>query len=1327
MCASRVLGRLEEFDSTQEDISTYLERLQLYFDANGIAEDKKVSVLLTVMGPKTYGTLRSLLAPSLPKDKTFDELLTALKGHYEPKPLVISERFHFYRRSQKETETIAEFVADLRRLSIKCEFGEFLDQALRDRFVCGVRSDTIQRELLTKKDLTISRAQEIAQGMESAEKNAKTIKKDNPSDGLQFVGLTKPCYRCGRKHHERDCKFREATCHKCGKQGHIAPVCRSRSKPSHNPPPTTRGRRPPRHQRRSKSTNSTTWMTTRDDLSHNDDEANYGLFSVNAAPQPPIAVEMKLDEKPVCFELDTGATVSIMSETNFARLFPEKQIQESGLELKTYTGEQMKIVGEAHFIVSYEDQSPQELPLVVVAGKGPTLLGRNWLNYFRLNWESIKSVLLTADSLSSILNENQEVFADELGTIKSHKAKLSVSAEATPRFHRPRSVPYALKSAVEKELDRLESMGVLEHVDFSEWAAPIVVVPKKDGKVRICGDYKVTINPFLDVDQYPLPRPEDLFATLAGGTCFSTLDLSHAYNQLVLEEDSRKFLTINTHRGLYQYTRLPFGVASAPAVFQKTMDMILQGMEGVICYIDDILISGKTKEEHLGRLQKVLKCLNERGIRVKKSKCTFMKRSVQYLGHRIDATGLHATDDKLKAITEAPSPKNIQELRSFLGLINYYGRFIPNLSSLLHPLNQLLKRESPWRWSKECEQAFKTAKSKLITPNVLVHYDSSLPLRLAGDASAYGVGAVISHVMKDGTERPIAFASRTLLPSERNYSQIEKEALSLIFGVVKFHTYLYGRRFTLVTDHKPLTTILGPKRGIPPMAAARLQRWAIKLSAYTYDIKFRSTSEHSNVDGLSRLPLNHVGTEGYSLEPALFNICQLESLPVTATQLATATRKDSTLSKVLRYTLKGWPSEVPPDVSPFFSRRDELTVENGCILWGSRVLIPEKLRERMLKELHRDHPGICKMKGIARSYLWWPGLDKNIEELVKSCTQCQSVKKAPPVAPLHPWLWPTRVFQRVHIDYAGPFQGNMFFVAVDAYSKWPEVFVMQSTTVTNTIQALRHMFARYGLPEQIVSDNGPQFTSEEFAVFLKMNGVKHTRSSPYHPSTNGLAERFVQSLKQGLKASLSSGLSLSHRLCNFLLTYRTSQHATTGVSPCSLFLKREVRTRFDLLRPDADANVARKQAQQKLDHDQHARSRRFEIGQRVMAKNFRPGVDWVPATVVDSLGPLSYLVETTDGILWRRHVDHLKECLSKQPVASSNSDVWKPSEPETNEEQSDSTNDQGTNDQGSTSPPVHSETDASTTNPDQSVKTYPSRDRAKPDYYRPGVKLVTLV
>ena len=433
------------------------------------------------------------------------------------------------------------------------------------------------------------------------------------------------------------------------------------------------------------------------------------------------------------------------------------------------------------------------------------------------------------------------------------KASLTLKPDAKPRFCRPRSVPFSIKPKVGQELDRLEEEGVLQKVDHSVWAAPIVTVPKRDGSLRICGDYKVTINPFLQVDQYPLPKPSDLMACLTGGKRFSKMDLTSAYQQMKLDDESAKLVTINTNQGLYEFTRLPFGVASAPAVFQRAMDTVLQGIPHCICYLDDILVTGRSDKEHLRNLEEVLSRLRKYGICLKEDKCQFLQDSVEYLGHQVDAEGVHTSPKKVEAILKAPRPRNLPELRSFLGLLNYYVKFLSNLFCLLHPLHELLRADHPWHWSEKCESFPGPSKAP-----VLMHYDPELPLILAADASSYGVGAVISHRLPNGSERPVAYASRTLASSERNYAQVEKEALSLIFEVKRFHQYLYGRHFLLMTDHKPLTSILGPKNGIPPLAAARMQRWALLLSAYTYDIQFRSTKLHANADSLSSAPNGQV-------------------------------------------------------------------------------------------------------------------------------------------------------------------------------------------------------------------------------------------------------------------------------------------------------------------------------------------------------------------------------------------------------------------------------------------------------------------------------------
>ena len=587
----------------------------------------------------------------------------------------------------------------------------------------------------------------------------------------------------------------------------------------------------------------------------------------------------------------------------------------------------------------------------MVEGDGPSLLGREWLEKIRLDWSAICKVVPDNSKLDALLRKYQGVFEEGMGKMNTFTASLQMKPYAKPKFCKARSVPFSLKEAVEKELDRLEEAQVIQKVPHSQLAAPIVPVPKANGKLRLCGDYKVTINPFLEVEQYPLPKPDELFATLAGGKKFTKIDLTNAYQQMALDEDSSTLVTINTHRGLYQYTRLPFGVASAPTIFQRVMDTVLQGLPKVICYLDDILVTGGTDEEHLCHLEQVLQRLQKYNIRARREKCAFMSTSVEYLGHVVDAQGLHTTLGKVEAISQAPEPTNVQELRSFLGLLHYYGKFMPDLASLLHPLNNLLKSDTKWTWSDTCTRAFKQAKRLLVTAPVLAHYNPDLPIKLAADASAYGVGAVLSHMYPDGSERPVAFASRTLSATERNYAQMEKEALSLVFGVRKFHQYLYGRRFVLITDHKPLTTLLGPKHGIPPLAAARLQRWALLLTAYTYSIEYKATKEHANADGLSRLPL------GTRHDPAMdvFMIGQLQALPVTTERLETTTRQDPLLSKLHQYVREGWPGESSEEFKPFEQRKQELSTLGGCVLWGNRVVVPQKLRERLVDELHRDH------------------------------------------------------------------------------------------------------------------------------------------------------------------------------------------------------------------------------------------------------------------------------------------------------------------------------------------------------------------------------------
>ena len=701
---------------------------------------------------------------------------------------------------------------------------------------------------------------------------------------------------------------------------------------------------------------------------------------------------------------------------------------------------------------------------------------------------------------------------------------------------------------------------------------------------------------------------------MASGVSFTKLDLSHAYLQLQLDESAREYLVINTHKGLFEYTRMPFGVSSAPSLFQRTMDNLLQGLKNVVVYIDDILITGQTEEEHLRTLNEVLTRLENAGMRLKREKCIFMVPQVEYLGHTISKEGLRPTDGKVRAITDAPQPTNISQLKAFLGLVNYYGKFMQNLSTVLAPLYALLQKNTPWKWQPEQEKAFNEAKAFLKSPKLLVHYDHHKELILTCDASPVGVGAVLAHKMDDGTERPIGYASRTLTPAECKYSQIDREALAIIFRVKRFHQFLYGRKFTIYCDHKPLRYLFSEHRAISATASARVQRWALTLSGYQYSIVHRPGAEQGNADGLSRLPLPTTPKEVPQPADPVLLMERLNASLVTAAHVRSWTDRDPTLAKVRKFVQQGWPDkEDDKQMSPYFQRKDELSVEDGCILWGVRVVVPPQLRAQVLDEIHEGHPGINRMKSFARSYVWWPCLNADLENKVKNCIICQTSQKMPAKAPVQPWDWPEKPWTCIHVDHAGPVLGKTLLIIVDAYSKWIDVHIVPSTSAAAAIEKLRTTFSTHGLPEVLVSDNGPVFTSTEFEEFTKRNGIKHLTSAAYHPSSNGLAERAVQTVKDGLKKMTGP---LEARIPRFLLKYRVTPQATTGIAPAELLMGRRIRTYLDLLYPTIKQRVRSHQMVQKESGDAHTRTRQFNPGDRVLCRNFATGPKWLPGKVL---------------------------------------------------------------------------------------------------------------
>ena len=1271
------IGQILPYNDTEEEFESYISRCELFFIANDITEPKLVPAFLTLVGPKVYNLAKNLVSPKEIASCSYEEIKTALKNHYKPKVIQIFERFKFYSRSQKSGESIADFVAALKALAHTCNFASTLNDMLRDRFVMGLGDERTQHTLLAEADLTFARAVEIATAREAARRdvqamgrvavnkvqhktphtkprntyNSSSQPKYNPSQNTKGDNTPKsipntPCSGCGKMHWRRDCPFKNATCNVCHRKGHIQTVCYQARKEK---PKAPKGRNMVHF---SSSSNTPKYHTPNvPNTANSDNDSSYDyVYSLrgkgmhNDDANEPILVNIFLDEAQVTMELDTGTAPTIISKGIFEKIWPSTKrpiLYPSSACLRVYGGVPLTVCGELRVNARVEHSSEStRATIIVVQEDGPCLLGRKLINALNV-LQYVNSIAVNSKSLAT---EFPELFSDDLGCYRGKTFSINVDPTVAAKFCKARTVPYTLREKVEKELHRLQQEGIISPISHSSWAAPVVPVLKADGSVRLCGDYKLTVNKAAKVDTYPIPSLHDLFSSLAGGVVFSKLDMSQAYAQLCLDDASKKYTVINTHRGLFEYNRLSFGISSAPGIFQRAMEELLRGIPGVFCYLDDILITASSIEQHNKIIKLVLSKLQDAGLKLKLAKCHIGVPSVSYLGHVIDKEGVHPTEEKLKAIVEAPAPTNITQLRAYLGLLNFYRRFLPQAATMLEPLNRLLKADTTWVWGEEQINAFRKSKELLTKSSALVHFDPKLPLVVVADSSSYGIGGVLCHLI-DEVERPICFVSRTLSTAERNYSQLEKEALAMVFALRKFHYYLWGQaNFTVITDHKPLLGLFSSTKAIPPMASGRIQRWALLLQNYKFTLRHRSGALLGTADALSRLPLPSESSDNTPVPAEWDSLVNfLDTSPVTSDKIRTETRKDPILSKVFKHCELGWSNYALKDsnLTPYVRRKEELSLQNGCVLWGSRVIIPTTLRRNILKELHSCHVGSSRMKELARSYLWWPNLDKDLEEVCNTCPECLSQRATPPKAELHPWEWPAQPWHRIHVDYAGPVEGRYFLIIVDAHSKWVDVYNTKGTTSAETIRCMQHSFSQFGLPISIVSDNGTCFTSQEFKEFAENSGIKHITTAVYKPSTNGLAERMVQTFKRALKKSNSSDIQST--IDRFLFNYRLTPHSTTGVSPAELMFGRRLRSRLDLLWPGNSiaTRVHERQLAQKKSYTKGPRKVSFPADTPVMIRDFTPrGPKWIPSTIAEQTGPLSYRCTAPSGVV-KRHQDQI--------------------------------------------------------------------------------------
>ena len=799
------------------------------------------------------------------------------------------------------------------------------------------------------------------------------------------------------------------------------------------------------------------------------------------------------------------------------------------------------------------------------------------------------------DHFFQLLLEYGDVLAfstSDLG--RTSKLRHHINTGQAPPIRQPvRRVPPHRRGEVRELLDQMLDKGVIEP-SASPWASPIVLVQKKDGSTRFCVDYR-KVNDVTRKDAYPLPRIDATLDTLHGSQWFSTMDLVSGYWQVEVDQADREKTAFCTTEGLFQFRVMPFGLCNAPATFQRLMDLVLAGLQWREClvYLDDVIILGRDFEEHLNNIRSVLQRLRDAGLRLKPSKCSFFQQQVKYLGHIISQDGISTDPDKTNRVREWPPPSSKREVQQFLGLASYYRRFVKNFAHIAQPLHRLTQRTASFTWTHPCQEAFNELRKRLCSAPILAYPDFSRQFILDTDASDVGIGAVLSQVDDEGQERVVAYGSRTLSKAERRYCVTRRELLAVVVFTQQYRPYLSGRKFLLRTDHGSLTWLKNFKE-----PEGQLARWLERLQELDFHIVHRRGRAHTNADALSRLPCRQCGRDSHMTPPpaehevVAANILQ-PLQDATYENLRGAQLADPILGPLLRGKEVGEkPGMDSLGVASRASRRllqlwDQLTVKEGVLCRrfespdGSsaalQIVVPSTLRKEVLADLHEGamggHLGCDKTLSRLKQRFYWPGHYNDVRDWCANCGICVSRKDPSPKAraPLKNILtgYPLQI---VAMDIVGPFPesaaGNTYVLVVgDYFTRWMEAYPIPNQEATTVAKKLvNEFFFRFSPPEQLHSDQGRNFESEIIAEICKLLGVVKSRTTPYHPQSDGLIERFNRTLLDMLaKAVKERPFGWEDHLQRLCLAYNTSVNQTTGYSPFYLMFGRQVRMPIDLM------------------------------------------------------------------------------------------------------------------------------------------------------------------
>jgi hypothetical protein len=792
------------------------------------------------------------------------------------------------------------------------------------------------------------------------------------------------------------------------------------------------------------------------------------------------------------------------------------------------------------------------------------------------------------EEIYALLGEFPEVILDAdqplpRSSIICHEIDTGTSLPISVPPHR---VSPAERQVIEQEIERLLNRQVIEPSE-SPWAAPVVMVPKPNGKWRFCVDYR-KLNAVTRKDSYPITRIDDALSALSGNRFFSSLDLPDSFWSIPVKESDVPKTAFICHAGLFQFTRMPMGMSNSGSVFQRAMDAALSGLKWkvCICYIDDIIVFSKTFQEHKEHLRLVLGRLKAANLCISLSKCFFVSENIRYLGHVVSAEGVRPDPGKVNAVKQWPSPSSKGEVQSFLGLTSYYRKFIPNHASISAPLRQLIKTETRFVWDQACEDAFQRLKELLMEEPLLKHPQFDMPFIVYCDASLFGLGAVLAQDI-DGEIHPIAYASRALLPAEAKWHIRELEALAIIWSCEYFRPYIYGSKFKVVTDHSSLQWLMSVTK------PGRLSRWALRLQEYDFEIEHRAGKLHSNCDALSRRPQEATAVE-------IMQVTRRTSARESTIDWAPEQNSDDLCLAIKRLISaesasgsSGADRELGANVEKAAEAIDNKCTVREDILYfvdknlGERIFVPSHLVKRILEANHGSllsgHQGIAKTTRRVIGRFFWPGVRAEVKRFVVGCTSCGRHKTS--AARNRPGLLQpievTRANEVVSIDFFGPLTKSVdgkeyVLTMVDFFTRWVVTVAVTSTKAKAlATKFIEEWVCRYGIPRFVVSDRGVQFVQSIFQCMVQSLGVQHNMSAPYHHQANSRAEKYHDYLGPALaqacedKAKGSrSGISGTWTtvLSGVTFAYNTSFVEVIGTSPFYLTFGRH---------PDREAAVLR--------------------------------------------------------------------------------------------------------------------------------------------------------